>query len=86
MQAALRVTTRILPGRRIVIADPGLPEEGEVDVIVMLPESQSPSPNGTGQTLGVWDYIQSLPSGPRSAASWEEIERRFQEERDSWDR
>jgi hypothetical protein len=26
-----------------------------------------------------------LPPGPRSARTWDEIERQFQEERDAWD-
>jgi hypothetical protein len=34
----------------------------------------------------VLDYLDSLPPGPRSAPTWEEIERRFQGERDGWDR
>lgn len=34
----------------------------------------------------VLDFLDALPPGPRSAPTWDEIERRFQEERDAWDR
>jgi hypothetical protein len=32
------------------------------------------------------ELLGSLPPGPRSAASWEELERQLQEGRNSWDR
>jgi hypothetical protein len=35
---------------------------------------------------GVLDYLDSLPAGPRSAPTWDEVERAFQSERDSWER
>ena len=34
----------------------------------------------------VLEFLDALPPGPRSAPTWEEIERQFQEERDAWDR
>lgn len=34
----------------------------------------------------VLEVLDSLPPGPRSASTWDEIERQFQEERRSWDR
>ncbi len=85
MQPALKVKTTVLPGHRIELSAPQLPEGEEVEVFITLPELA----NGTSESIptqGVWDFIQSLPPGPRSADSWEEIERRFREERDSWDR
>jgi hypothetical protein len=30
--------------------------------------------------------LDSLPPGPRSAPTWDEIERQFREERGAWDR
>lgn len=78
MQAALRVQTTVLPGHRIEITAPELPEGGAVDVIVVLPEAPPPRT--------ILDFLDALPAGPRSYPSWDEMEKRFQEERDSWER
>lgn len=80
MQAALKLKTRVLPGNRVEFAAPELPEGVEVEVFVALPETPAPTPGG------VLDFLNSLPPGPRSAATWEEVERNFQEERNSWER
>ncbi len=84
--SALRFSTKVLPGNRIELADPALAEGEAVDVIVLIPRSPAtvPVPTTPGKP-GVWDFIKSLPPGPRSAETWEEIERSLQEERDSWD-
>jgi len=80
MQSALHISTRVLPGGKIEIDAPGLVEGQAVEVIVVVPSSADP--------LGkpALDLIASLPPGPRSCPTWEEFERAFQEERDSWDR
>lgn len=80
MQAALRVTTKVLPGNRIEITAPKLREGESVDVLLVLPETPS-SPRRS-----VLDIIAPLPPGPHSYSTWEAFERRFQEERNSWDR
>lgn len=84
MQTTLTMRTRVLPGKRIEVTAPELIENTDVDVVVVLPEASETAKDTQAQ--GVWDYIQSLPPGPRSAATWEEIERNFQEERAAWDR
>ncbi len=85
MQSALRVTTRVLPGNRVEIVAPELTEGDAVEVFVVMPEAPPQSePNAPRQSL--MEFLQSLPPGPRSAATWEEIERSLQEDRDSWDR
>jgi hypothetical protein len=86
MQAALRLKTTVLPGKRIEFVAPELPESGEVELIVILPEDTIPALTGTGKTQGVWDYIQSLPPVQRTPEEWAEVEREFQEERNSWER
>ena len=53
-----------------------------VEVTVTVPD---PAP-ADKPAMGIYDLIKSFPPGPRSAESWEEIERQFREERDSWDR
>ena len=70
MQTALRVTTRVLPGHRVEIVAPDMPT---------LAQSAKP-------TTTLTEFLDSLPSGPRSAATWEEIEQNLQEGRNSWNR
>ena len=54
--------------------------EGEdVEVIVQPAVARKPRTH-------VIDIIESLPRGPRSAPTWDEVERNLQEERNSWER
>ena len=78
----VQITTRVLPGNKIEVTDPGLQEGQDVQVTI-TPVPETPQPQGGRDIL---DFIDSLPPGPRSAATWEEFERQFQEERDAWDR
>ncbi|HUE72016.1 MAG TPA: hypothetical protein VMP01_14105 [Pirellulaceae bacterium] len=81
MSQAIQFTTTVLPGHRIEVASPDLSEGQTVQVIVI------PATHKAEQRPGsLLDFLQSLPPGPRSAASWEELDRQFQEERDAWDR
>ncbi len=86
MQAALRVTTRVLPGNRVEIVAPELIEGDSVEVFVVMPEAAAKSQPKAQKLGSIWELIQSLPPGPRSASTWEEIERSLQEDRASWDR
>jgi hypothetical protein len=80
MQAALRMEATVLPGHRLEITAPELPEGAKVEVIVVLPEQPKQS---FGSAL---EFLESLPPGPRAFPTWEEYERHLQEEKDSWDR
>ena len=80
MQTALRMETTILPGHRLEISAPELPEGAKVEVIVVLPEQSKPA------TVSMLDLVESLPPGPRAFPTWEEYERHLQEEKDSWER
>lgn len=74
-------TAQVLPGGRIEITAPGLSEGQTVDVVVVpRPESSEP------RSASLLELFASFPPGPRSAATWEEFERQFQEERNAWDR
>jgi hypothetical protein len=77
----LHVTTRVLPGNRIEVNTAGIPEGQDVEVTI-TPLAK----NGESSSQNVLDFIDSLPPGPRSAASWTDLERQIQEERASWDR
>ena len=85
MQTALKVTTHVLPGRRVEIASPELIEGEAVEVTVIRPEAM-PLSTPPQERVSLLEFIDSLPPGPRSAPTWEEIERNLQEDRDSWDR
>ena len=86
MQTALRTWTRILPGKRIDVTLPDLPEEGEVELIVMLPESDIAAEEAPVRFSSAAEYLDSLPPITRTPEEWAEIERQFRAERDSWDR
>jgi hypothetical protein len=67
-------------GNRIEISAPELKEGQEVDVYFVPRAPEAPS------RRSVLEFLDSLPAGPRSAPTWDEVDRRFQEERDAWDR
>ena len=80
MQTTLRKETTILPGHRLEISDPALPEGAKVEVIVVLPEQPQP------RRMSMLDFLESLPPGPRAFRTWDEYERHLREEKDSWER
>ena len=79
MGTTLRIRTTIQPGKRIEFTAPDLPENGDVDIIVLLPASK----NGAG---GILDFLESLPEKPHTEGYWQMREKELQEDRDSWDR
>ena len=79
MQTALRIETTILPGHRLEISDPGLPEGTTVQVIVLLPESPVPPKRS------MLEFLNSLPPGPHLFETPADADRFLQEERDSWE-
>lgn len=80
MQPALRLETTVLPGHRLEISAPELPEGARVEVIVVLPAPPPP------RRLSMLEFLESLPPGPRAFPTWEEYERYLREEKDAWDR
>jgi hypothetical protein len=77
----------VLPGHRIEISTPELPEGATVELIVLPEGMPAALPAEPGEPrLSALDLIASFPSGPRSAPSFEEIERNFRQERDAWER
>jgi hypothetical protein len=80
VQTALRTEATILPGHRLEISDPELPEGVKVEVIVVLPERPKP------RRLSMLEFLESLPPGPRAFKTWEEYERHLREEKDAWER
>jgi hypothetical protein len=80
MQSALRIETTILPGHRLEISAPELPEGAKVEVIVVLPEKPQP------RRMSMLEFLAKLPPGPLLFKTPEEANRYLQEERDSWER
>lgn len=80
MHTALRLETTILPGHRLEVTAPELPDGATVEVIVVLPKPPPP------KFASALDYLESLPPGPRAFKTWEEYEQHLREERDSWER
>jgi hypothetical protein len=80
MRPTLRLEATVLPGHRLEVNDPELPEGAKVEVIVVLPDKTTPA------SSSMFDLIACLPPGPRAFATWEEYEQRLREEKDSWER
>ena len=80
MQSALKLTATVLPGKRVEFTSPELTEGECVEVIVLTKETQPE----VEAKQGVWDFVQSLPPSTLTAEDWVNIEREFQEDRNSW--
>jgi len=80
MQTALRMETTILPGHRLEVTNPELPEGAKVEIIVVLPEKPEP------EVGSLSEFLASLPPGPRAFKTWEEYEKHLKEEKDAWER
>jgi hypothetical protein len=80
LRTALHITARVQSGSKIEITAPELQEGQDVDVFLVARPSETPS------RPSVLEFLDALPPGPRSAPTWDEVDRQFQEERDAWDR
>ena len=79
MQTALRIETTVLPGNRVEISAPELPAGAKVAVTVTLLENPKP------RFESVYDFVKSLPPGPRAFDTWEEYEKFLEDEKNSWE-
>ena len=75
MKRTLHIKTKVLPGGRIVVEDPGLTEGDEVDVMV------SAAAASTGRSAS---YILAKSEASPSFKRAEEVDDYIREERDSW--
>jgi hypothetical protein len=80
MQTTVRMETTVLPGHRVEISDPKLPEGTKVEVIVVVPEQPAPT------RRSMLEFLATLPPGPLLFKTPEDANRYIQEERDSWER
>jgi hypothetical protein len=77
--APVRTQTTVLPGHRIEVAAPELPEGTRVDILI------TPVPLPLPQRRSALEIIESL-HGHRLFQTPEQVRRHLQEERDAWDR
>ncbi|MCY7321209.1 MAG: hypothetical protein LH660_05260 [Phormidesmis sp. CAN_BIN36] len=83
MQAAFKVTTKVLPGNKIEIQLPSGSEGDEVDVIIVLPGKVLPE-KSSSQRRNVMEIIEEARPN-RIGMTAEQIDAYLQEERASWD-
>ncbi|MCS7208678.1 MAG: hypothetical protein NZ874_03820 [Fimbriimonadales bacterium] len=80
MEPVLRIRTRVLPGHRIEIYSPQLPEGAEVEVAVSALPLQP--------RCSLAQLMRERPPSdtPQAVDSWEQYEQLLQQERDEWER
>jgi hypothetical protein len=81
MSQSIHFTTTVQPGGKIEIVSESLPVGEMVNVVILPTEPVIKRPTGD-----VVEFLKSLPPGPRSFKSWEDVEREVQAERNAWDR
>jgi hypothetical protein len=74
----IRLKTKVLPGNRVEVIDPNLPESATVEVIVLTTNART--------RVSLYDWMCTAPPAdtPRAVESWEKYERLSQQERNAW--
>lgn len=72
----IHLQTKVLPGHRVVVADPALPEGVAVSVTVRLTDEVD--------EVSALEFLESLPAS-RLYASAEDADDALRQERESWD-
>ncbi len=80
MQTTLRMETTVLPGHRVEITSPELPEGAKVSVFVVLAEQRFT------RRLSMLEFLATLPPGPLLFKTRQEADQYIQKERDAWER
>ncbi|HQU44622.1 MAG TPA: hypothetical protein PK867_17525 [Pirellulales bacterium] len=80
LRTTLHLRATVRHGKRIEITSDELREGESIDVFLVMPNRAAP---GYGSIV---EFLDSLPAGPRSYCTWDDLERRFQDERNAWDR
>src|SRR5437868_8688440 len=79
MQTIIRIETTVLPGNRVEVSSPQLPEGARVEVTVTVPAAPV-------KRMSMIEFLKTLPPGPLVFKTPAEVDAYLQEERDSWDR
>jgi hypothetical protein len=77
MQSAFHVTTRVLPGNKIEIELPPGSEGQDVNVFVVLPQSNA-------KPFNILEFLAAARER-HAGRTAEEIDQQIRAERDSWD-
>jgi hypothetical protein len=82
MPATLHLETTVLPGHRLEVTDPHLPEGSKVELIVVLPDRSA------SQRISMVEFLSALPTepSPRCFRTWDEYKSHLREEKDLWER
>jgi len=74
----IHLKTKVLPGNRVEIVDPSLPEGATVEVIVLAPNTQA--------RITLYDWLLAEPPAetPRAVESWELYDQLLEQERATW--
>lgn len=80
MQTVIRTPATVLPGHRLEITLPELPEGQTVEVIVLVQEAPAQ------KKMSMLEFLESRPPRPPLFKTAEEVNQYIQEERDSWER
>ncbi len=83
MSNTLHLTATVLPGLRIEVPTPDFKVGDTLDVVL---SPRQPATNGVSRTSGAATFLKSLPPRSMSPEQWEQFEREFREDRESWDR
>ncbi|MBD2625321.1 hypothetical protein [Trichormus variabilis] len=78
MQAALHISTQVLPGQKIEIQVPNAAIGDTVDVFVILPEKPE------SKRRSIIEILEEIHT-KRTPRSAEDIDKQLQDERESWD-
>jgi hypothetical protein len=82
MPTTIHVRTTVLPGGKVEVEVPGATAGQAVEVVVTVPD---PVP-ADKPPMGIYDLIMSFKPSSKTAEEWEQFDREFQAEKDSWDR
>lgn len=80
---ALKLKAIIGPDHRLELTVPDDLPQGEVEVILLAPNSAPTGEHAAGESLRA--FFQELDRSPRQRLSKEEIDRYLEEERANWD-
>ena len=83
MQSALKLTTKVLPGKRVEVTAPELIDGEDIEIII-LKAGNGAVAEPPRQFKDAAEFLDSLTPVERTPEEWAEIEREFYEERNSW--
>jgi len=83
-QTEIRIRTKVLAGKRVEVTSPELTEGDEIEVILHTGKAEA-TEDQPQQFANMMEFIRSLTPIERTPEEWAEVEREFQEDRNSWD-